>query len=361
MPQTNPSTTKAPPEDLLWVDVARVIAMWSVVVIHVAADVITEWGTLPNSWWGAANFYDSLARGPVAIFIMLSGALLLPQAESYRAFFRKRFGRVLIPFLAWSLFYLLWRRHFYEPTLGPAEMLRRFATDRVYFHLWFMYVLIGLYLITPWLRVLVANASKKDLGYFLGLCFLVSFLLPFVESLAGLVGHPFHIKLVIEPVQGFVGYFVLGYFLRKYASEKTVPTAWLVWGLSLLVCFFGTAWACARIHSFSTIFYDNMAPNHLFFAAAFFILLKQASPMMGKKVTGRWRRMTGLVAGASFGIYLIHPTFIDVLNHGRWGFTLRSNIWHPAFIIPFVASTVYFLSLLAVLLIQRIPILRRTV
>ena len=361
MAPANPTIPETPREDLLWVDLVRVIATWCVILVHVAADVITEWRVIPWDRWWTANFYDSLSRGAVATFVMLSGALLLPKTESYRDFFRKRFGKVLIPFLAWSLFYLLWKQHFYEPSLGPAEMLRRFATDRVYFHLWFLYVLTGLYLIAPVLRVLTAHAREKDLGYFLALCFIVSFCLPFAEDLSKLLGHPFHIKLPMEPVQGFVGYFVLGHFIRRYASEKSVPSARVLWVLSLLTCLFGTAWICARTNSFSPLFYDNMAPNIALYAAAFFILIKQASPALEKRVTGRLRGVTVLVAKASFGIYLIHPAFIDILDHGRWGFTLRSTAAHPAFMIPFVAAVVYLLSLGAVLVIQKVPLLRKTV
>lgn len=357
----NPTVPEPQRENLLWVDLARVIATWCVILVHVAADVITEWGVLSKDWWWTANIYDSLARGAVAVFIMLSGALLLSKTESYLDFFRKRFDKILIPFFAWSLFYLLWRQHFYEPSLGPAEMLRRFATDRVYFHLWFLYVLTGLYLITPVLRVLVAHASKKDLVYFLALCFIVSFCLPFAETLSGLLGHPFHIKLPMEPVQGFIGYFVLGYFIRKYVPEKAVPAAGALWIVSLLVCLFGTAWVCQRTTSFSPLFYDNMAPNIALYAAAFFILMKHASPRLERKMTVGRRRMTTLVAKASFGIYLIHPMFIDILIRGRWGFSLKSNTPHPIFMIPLVTAVVYLLSLGAVLAIQKIPLLRKTV
>ena len=349
-------------EDFLWVDLIRVIAVGCVVMIHVAADVITEWHAIPKISWWTANLYDSLVRGAVPVLIMLSGALLLPKAESILDFFRKRFDKVLIPFLAWSLFYLLWRKHFYEPGLGPAEMLRRFASDKVYFHLWFLYTLTGLYLITPVLRIWVARASEKSLLCFLALCFTVSFCLPFAGTLTGVLGGPeFHFHVPLGSWLGFTGYFVLGHFLRKYVPEKAVPAARIFWLVSLLACLFGTGWVCRHTGSFSTLFYDNMAPNVAVYAASFFILMKHASGVFEKWIVGGGRQATVLVAKASFGIYLIHPMFIDILNHGRWGFVLRSSTPPPALVIPFVAAVVYLLSLTAVLLIQKIPFLRRTV
>ena len=108
-------------ENLFWVDVIRALVMFGVVLAHVSADVITEWGRFPASWWWAANIYDSFARGCVPVFVMVSGALLLPKDESYRSFFVKRFKRILIPFVVWTALYLLWERQFYLPSLGFSE------------------------------------------------------------------------------------------------------------------------------------------------------------------------------------------------------------------------------------------------
>ena len=101
-------------ENLFWIDLIRVIASLGVIVIHVAADVITEWGAVPQGWWWTTHLYDSLVRGCVPVFIMVSGALLLPSQETLAEFFRKRFHRVMIPFLVWTVIYLLWKKVFYR-------------------------------------------------------------------------------------------------------------------------------------------------------------------------------------------------------------------------------------------------------
>jgi surface polysaccharide O-acyltransferase-like enzyme len=66
-------------QQYLWVDVLRVFAIAAVVIVHVAADIITEWSSVPRTGWWAANFYDSLMRGAVPIFVMLSGAGFFPE------------------------------------------------------------------------------------------------------------------------------------------------------------------------------------------------------------------------------------------------------------------------------------------
>src|SRR3546814_17201773 len=75
-----------------------------VVILHVAA---TRFGTFDDQWW-ASNFYDSLARSCVPLFLMITGVLLLGKQESLPAFLSKRFARILPPLLFWSLFYMTW-------------------------------------------------------------------------------------------------------------------------------------------------------------------------------------------------------------------------------------------------------------
>jgi surface polysaccharide O-acyltransferase-like enzyme len=349
-------------EKYFWVDVLRVFAIAAVVLVHVSADVITEWSSVPRSWWWAANFYDSLARGAVPIFVMLSGALLLPQAESYRDFFRKRIRRILIPFIAWTVFYLLWRKYLYEPGMGFQEAVRRVANGEVHFHMWFLYLITGLYLIVPFLRIFTAHASRRDMLYFLGLCFFIASLVPFGERLDDLFFHTgirFHIP--VEAAQGFIGYFLLGFFILKEAKPFSFWGAVWGWLAAFLVCFVGSGWIALEWNKFPALFYDNLAPNVVLYAASFFIIVKEAVPRIELRLSAGAKQLLSSLSVASFGIYLIHPVFIDVFNHGRLGFMLKPAMGHPLWSIPVTAVAIYICSYLAVLGIRKLPLMKYTV
>ena len=349
-------------ENLFWVDMARAAVMFGVVLVHISADVITEWGRFPGSWWWAANIYDSLARGCVPVFIMLSGALLLPKTESYRDFFFKRFRRILIPAVVWTALYLFWKKQFYVPDLGFLDAFRLAVNGGVYFHLWFLYLIIGLYLITPLLRVLVAHASRRDLLYLLMLWFLVSSVLPFWEGWDKLFLHTgLHFKASAELAQGFMGYFVLGYYVRQTDTAMFRRSAYGVWFACLLICMVGTYLLSRHFHSFQTLFYDNLAPNGVFYAASFFMILKHAGPWIEAHLSVGLRNFVLNLSKASFGIYLIHPMILDILAKGRWGFILRGDILHPAWMIPFTTLVIYGLSFFVISLIRKIPVLKRIV
>ncbi|MEI8345618.1 MAG: acyltransferase family protein [Candidatus Omnitrophota bacterium] len=349
-------------EKYFWVDILRVFAIGAVVLVHVSADIITEWSAVPRSWWWAANFYDSLARGAVPLFVMVSGALLLPKVESYRDFFGRRFQRIFVPFVAWTVFYLLWRKFFEEPQMGFAEALKRVTNGDVHFHLWFLYLIAGLYLITPLLRILTAQGSRRDLFYFLGLCFLIASLVPCWERLDTLFFHTgLLFRIPLEMAQGFIGYFILGFVLLRESKPSLLAGAGLFWLIAFLICFFGAGLVALRLNCFPMLVYDNTAPNVALYAASFFIIVKESTPWIETWLGTGLKQFILSLSGASFGIYLIHPVFIDLFSHGRWGFVLNAAMGHPAWSIPVVSAVIYVCSYLAVLGIQKIPLLKRTV
>ena len=334
--------------------------MFGVIIIHTSADVITEWGRFPDSWWWAANLYDSLVRGCVPVFVMLSGALLLGKQEDYKSFFLKRFQRIAIPFAAWILIYLIWKKLFIQTDLTFPEAMSQAAGDRVHFHLWFLYMITGLYLITPVIRIVTQHASRLDLSWFLALWFTVSSLLPFVEKAVPLLGGPeINIALPIPSVEGFVGYFLLGHFLHRYSKPSWIIAAAGFWLGSLLFCISGTFSFTARLHSYQKLFYENLAPNVVLYTASFFVLLKHLKVTQGESFSPLLKNLVLNLSRASFGIYLVHPIILEALASGRWGgLVLKPDTNHPFFMIPICSLAIYLLSFAIIALLQRTPLKR---
>jgi len=348
--------------NFFWVDYIRAVTIFGVVLIHVAADVITEWGVIPAGRWWSANLYDSLVRGCVPVFIMLSGALLLPVQESLGDFFRKRFNRVFIPFVTWTVLYLIWKKVFYQHDLGFTRSLHLALGGGVWFHLWFIYLLVGLYLAAPVFRVFMLHATRLQAAYLLGIWFVISSALPFLDKLSRILGWPgISMDLPVPIAQGFIGYFILGAFLMKYAHKEWVRWAGVVWMACLSISFFGTGWLAMRSGEFQTVFYDNLAPNIVFYCASFFILAKFLVTSKEDRIPQPVKDLIIYLSKASLGIYLIHPMVIDVLDKGRLGVVLKPSAGHPTLIIPAITLLVYFVSFVIVRIIQRIPYLKRVV
>ncbi len=139
----------------LWADFVRNIGILLVILGHVSGMVVQRMDKIPMNDWMAGNIYNVIARACVPLLFMVSGALLLPRQESIRDFYSKRFQRVIFPFLFWSILYLLWKSAGYQnytlinalKTIGISILIAPAE-----YHLWFMYELFGVYMLTPLFR-----------------------------------------------------------------------------------------------------------------------------------------------------------------------------------------------------------------
>ena len=106
----------------------------------------------------------------VPLFFMISGWLLLPRSESLRVFFTKRMTKVLIPFVAWSFIYLFWFCGNHANQCSTNFVAQLLLVKGTYYHLWFLYSLISIYLIVPVLRLMFRpETGKKIFWYLIGL------------------------------------------------------------------------------------------------------------------------------------------------------------------------------------------------
>ncbi|MBQ0079962.1 MAG: acyltransferase family protein [Alistipes sp.] len=230
----------------IWIDWMRVISCFLVMVIHSTEPFYLGGdGTLllskTDAFWVA--LFDSFARACVPVFVVASSYLLFPIRYSTREFFQRRVVRILIPFLIWTIVYaLVWG----EPVQNFKDLLFNF--NYAAGHLWFVYMIVGLYLVMPLLSPWAEKVGRKELLFFLGLCFLFSFI-PFIREagigskavcIYGPGGIPMQAKYplwgeaswnefgIFYYLSGFIGYLLLGLYLRKFGSK-------LNWGRTLAV------------------------------------------------------------------------------------------------------------------------------
>lgn len=138
-------------------DAIRLFAVVAIVVLHTAANGVTRLLLGSPDWW-LANFLDSAARAGVPLFLMLTGALLLNRpVEPATQFYRRRFHKLGMPLLLWSAFYLIWSALKAKVKQQPYQLdqaVDALLSGTPYFHLWFIFMLAGVYLVLPWLRLI---------------------------------------------------------------------------------------------------------------------------------------------------------------------------------------------------------------
>jgi len=343
-------------ENILWVDWMRAVATVGVVLLHTASPLLYMYNTLPESHWWVGNIYDSMLRMCVPLFFMISGFLLLQKDYSLKTFFLKRVNKVLLPLLAWSVFFILWNVYIqHNSSLSISSFFSIFHKP-AYYHLWFLYALIGIYLAVPLLRVIVQYGEKTVLHYGVALWFITASLAPMVEKFAEV-----KVGIDLRFMAGYSGFFLLGWILGKHSlSSRQAITASVLAFVCIVITAVGTYFLTIRNGGIWVgYFYGPTAPNVIFLSGSIFLLIKYAVENYRIAQDENVLFMVRSVSAASLGIYMIHTVFLYLLRHGYFGVYLFGHRWHPALSIPLVALVAFGLSYGTIHILRKNALMRR--
>jgi len=289
---------------------------------------------------------------------MVSGALLLnpTKTESLSAFFNKRFSKIAVPFITWSVFYLIWRAWLIRDIASLGQGIALFLSGPVYYHLWFMYLIIGLYLVTPILKEYVQRASQETLTYFMVIWAVW-------VALAFMGWFNIHVGIEIYVVAGYVGYFVGGfYFSRITISRRQMWLLLLIAFLCWIITMLGSYITSVTRSPIDGYFYDYFSPPIVVMAICTFLLVRNLPDERIARLPETTRNAIIYVAEASFKIYLIHAFILDILNSHQ----LRIALNDPTHISPLIGIPLdlvltLVLCLVVIAVLRRIPIVRNVV
>ena len=224
-------------------DCLKGIAILMVILIHASDTVFSRNHDFDMEWF-LAMVATSLSRVCVPYFVTVSGFLVLNRNKtaSFLQFYCRRFARILFPFVFWLAIYILWR-HFYEhEQLSVRQWLVEILQGPVYYHLWFLYMIVGLYLAAPFLSRMLDNLKDRQVALFMVLWFGLASLLPWAEWLL-----EFETKVPLGIFGSYFGYFLFGGWLRRLQVPHAI--ARICGGLSLVLValtILGTTWISRR-------------------------------------------------------------------------------------------------------------------
>lgn len=340
-------------ERIDYIDFLRVIALLMVVIIHVSAFFFFG-ATVGSKTWMIAHFFDTLSRPAVPIFIMVSGLtqLLSDKALSLKSYLGQRSIRVIVPLFFWSIIYIVWSSIKNHEAINFNNFLLNFLSGNVYYHLYFLYIIFGLYLLTPLLKNFIAQAKKKDFLYAIGLWILAISVFPLMEKFWGI-----RIYYLLIPITGYIGYYLAGYFISTIPHVKKM-FLFAIWIIANLVTFFGTWTISKKTGDLDQFFYGYTSLTVIAAAFTLFIYIKQVDFSSFYARFPYFKKFISLAASTSFSIYLIHLIILEMLYAGTLGITINSNTFNPYIGIPVIAVIVLFSSGLIVLALRHIPVIR---
>lgn len=324
-------------QHIVWLDVVRFIAMFTVVCCHCTDPFNFYPGTAPNigeiKLWGA--IYGSVLRPCVPLFVMITGALLLPVRGDASTFYKKRIPRVFYPFLIWSVLYNLfpWITGLlglnpqiildFFPYAGEEVMRQSFSVSLEYIlmipfnfsilavHMWYIYLLIGLYLYLPVFSAWVEKASERAKLMFL-LAWGVTLLLPYYYQFVSnyLWGTcSWNSFGMLYAFAGFNGYLLLGHYLKnlEWSLKKTLTIGIPMFAVGYAVTFLGFRHITALPE-----YTDEMLELFFTYCSLNVVMMTIPMFMLAKKVKVNSERMKKALANLTvcgFGIYMIHYFF----------------------------------------------------
>ena len=323
---------------IIYLDVLRVLACCMIVLMHSPHPDAGNPGVLlvPLSFITAAG---------IGLFFMVSGALLLPVKTDTTSFLKKRFGKIVGPLLFWTLFYLGLSVISGEKPVSslPHALTSIPFSKQGHGVLWFLYTLAGLYLLSPIISPFLEKASRRELSLYL-ILWAIALCFPIFANVVDVDSGP---TGMLYYFSGYVGYFLLGYYLHTYKPQ--IPFYMTLFMLVVPVI-------CLLL---AKMFYDKdgILSDYFWYLSIFVAMMCVAWFDGVKRFVSKCKLGEGgshilqKLSDCCFGIYLVHIFImryilwdIDWIVHGFGGVGQIFITWVLTFLLSFAVT--YLISMM---------------
>lgn len=330
------------------IDLIKCLAIGAVLLIHCSANRYQLF-SIGSPDWLAVLFWNGACKWAVPVFLMCSGALMNdPQRDlSLRRLFSRYLLRLVASLSVWAALYECLRVLILRGSAPPSTLLwggvQNWLRGDTYYHLYYFYFAIGLYLALPLTRLAARWASQQEIRYLLLLWLLFGSILPCLQyffpfQLTG----PSLLRFILSPIFTSAGLGLLGWYLHQNPPQRFFPS-FLLFLSGFAALFFFTWQRSAAEGSLNIILLDGFSPAAILMGIGVF--------RMAQALTVRHSlpSVAVFLSKGSFCIYLIHPFF-------QW--LTRQNVWEalpPLWGTPLQAVLLLALSLAAYWVLRKIP------
>ncbi|NLV57192.1 MAG: acyltransferase family protein [Clostridiales bacterium] len=310
---------KIPPRSLT-LNALRALAAFLVIVNHTNSALFKASNPSDVTWWFSMAWYY-LSKIAVPLFVMISGALLLPRRDSYARTVGRAL-RVLGALLLFSYFYYLWNLwqfHWtWEQALNLPAFLASFWQKPITDSFWYLYFYLGLMAMLPLLQRLAAAMDKRDLCYLTGCSFLFGSLWPLLTHYVPEMRLPAYLQMPLFWV--FLGLFFAGHYLHSYARPSR-GKGWFCLiaivasvGLSLLL----TRLEYTRLNGMGKYWFmdERTVPSITIIVCAMAVMFlprcwaKEERNTRPASPQPFWARLLSSLGACAFGVYLLQDWVI---------------------------------------------------
>jgi surface polysaccharide O-acyltransferase-like enzyme len=348
----------------VYIDLIRTVAMIAVLLLHasgqwiITSQEMSQLNNLEIIRWSVVDVYQSVGVMGVPLFLMLTGALLLQpeKDESLRVFFKKRWARIGLPSLFWFAAYFAWD-FLVQNIPFTASAIVQGILNGPYTQMWYLYVLAGLYLLTPIFRVFIAHADQNLVKYFVILWVLGVAIIPFFSLFT-----IFQLNSNVFAITGYIGFFVLGTYLSTVEMRRSTLSLFIILGVALTAI--STYVLAATVGGTEMYFFQQyFSPTIILASVMLFLLLLTVKPPSVQKENSlsKVHKLIKVISENTLGIFFIHVMIIESIQNGYFGFAINRNTLNPIIEVPLLTAIVLFVSLAIILLLKKVPYLNRLI
>ncbi|MBA9086792.1 surface polysaccharide O-acyltransferase-like enzyme [Fontibacillus solani] len=318
------------------VEILRGIAFLAVVMQHTIAGIFYQPGLSPMAL-NVGTTLLGLIRFAVPLFVFITGVVLFYNYDAkvnYKDFLRKRFKQVIIPYLAWTVFYYVWVGFLsgVEATSTwnqLADVIQLAFTGKASYHLWFMVMIIPFYVLFPLCKLLISKNRKWPINLAVAATiFVINMLLVYALSKGMITSDNPNLGFIFNYLDRnflfWIFYFMLGGLVGLYYDcwKTFVHKTWV---LSLLLLGISMYYICVKIFRINEGVTDNpylfsanvTAPLKPFMMVTILLLLVLVFYLAEKIAANRSRpaNLLRTFGKYSFGAYLIHAFALNIVNN----------------------------------------------
>lgn len=312
------------------ISLLRITATIMVVIIHVAALVLNN-SIRDEYTWIVANLLDSLSSPAVPLFLMISGSLTLDplKYKTIKTFYSKRGTRLLPGILFWTFIYAIisnivfygkngfidWSNFYYKLYIGE-----------VFYHLWYIYMFIGLILVTPFLHFLIRKLGKK--------IFYVTIFFSLISLALCFYRYDYHQSFFIFRSIPYISFYLLGYCLKDFHLRRKYISV-IILAVAIFITFIGKY----ITRSGYCYMYEYLSLNVFVASVSYFLLIKD--------IVIHNKNLIISASNICIGVYYIHPILIKIIEYSCLNYLLTNSFYFLSCLLIIISSsfiTVLYLS-----------------
>ncbi|MBQ7523318.1 MAG: acyltransferase [Oscillospiraceae bacterium] len=296
-----------------YIDLLRILASVFVVFMHTAAGGLRT-DVAGHVGWFCLAAMSSFAFCAVPLFFMITGYLLTAseQTNDVKVLFMKRLPRLVVPLMFWSVLHIFWDMLFTgDFSASKIWILSISALQKpINVSFWFMYTLVGMYLISPLLCVGLRNLSKQGERLLLGIIILIEFLsaVRIVAPAFSAMYLDFDVLKALDLFSGHLASFILGWYLGKTEMRLSKVALCVTAATVFAIIFTGTVLRSSAAGEYITAFQSQSAGFEILLASCVFLLVKQIPATDAAAV----RKLIHTAAKHTFPIYLMHALLLRI-------------------------------------------------